>query len=374
MNKRMLSILIYVTCLILCTFSVIYPCTTFILHQRNHLIFGRNLDWITGTGLVMINPRNLEKVALVDPSEKPVKWISKFGSITFNQVGRDLPYGGMNESGLVVEHMTLDKTAYPSKDNRYTIGACQWIQFQLDNYSTIEEVMSSDTLLRIFDAVSNFHFLICDRFGHAVTIEFLNGKMVCHTGKNLPVRVLANSTYEESLSCYNNNGDIQSNRSLYNFCTAAHLTDNPDFAANDSIIDYAFRALHAVNQGLGTKWTIVYDITNMKIYFKVFETPTIVGEKKIFLKQPPYNPITKVVDFKGLDFDCSDAAKVLDLECNYEGAVNQYLVNYSTSMNKKFISKAFTFFKGWGGSIVLKDEEMEYLARYPETFKCVVNK
>jgi choloylglycine hydrolase len=374
MKKRMLSILIYVACLMLCTFSAIYPCTTFVLHHGNKLVFGRNLDWITGTGLAMINPRNLEKVALVDPSEKPVKWISKFGSITFNQVGRDLPYGGMNESGLVVEHMTLDKTVYPSKHNRYAIGACQWIQFQLDNYSTIEEVMSSDTLLRIVDTGSKFHFLICDRFDHAVTIEFLNGKMVCHTGKNLPVRALANSTYEESLSCYNNNGDIQSNRSLYNFCTAAHLTDNPDFTANDSTIDYAFRALHAVNQELGTKWSIVYDITNMKIYFKVFETPTIVGEKKIFLKQPPYDPITKVVDFKGTDFDCSDAAKVLDLDCHHEGAVNQYLVNYSTSINKEFISKAFTFFKGWGGYIVLKDEEMEYLAKYPETFKCVVNK
>jgi len=351
-----------------------YPCTTFVSHNGNSLVFGRNLDWITGTGLVMVNPRNLEKVALVDPSEKPVKWISKFGSITFNQVGRDLPYGGMNESGLVVEHMTLDKTVYPSKDNRYAIGACQWIQFQLDNYSTVEEVMSSDTLLRIVDAGSTFHFLICDRFGHAAAIEFLDGKMICHAGQDLPVRVLANSTYEESMSCYNNNGDIQSNRSLYNFCTAARQTNNPDSAAHDSTVDYAFRALHAVSQGLGTKWSIVYDITNMKIYFQVFETPTIVGDNKIFLKQPPYEPITKVVDFKGLGFDCSDAAKVLDLDCNHEGAVNQYLVNYSTSINKEFISKAFTFFKGWGINIVLKDEEMEYLAKYPESFKCVVKK
>jgi hypothetical protein len=75
-----------------------------------------------------------------------------------------------------------------------------------------------------------------------------------------------------------------------------------------------------------------------------------------------------------LGFDCSDAAKVLDLDCNHEGAVNQYLVNYSTSINKEFISKAFTFFKGWGINIVLKDEEMEYLAKYPESFKCVVKK
>ena len=105
--------------------SNVYPCTTFVLRTDKGLVFGRNLDWITGTGLVLTNPRNLEKIALVDPSEKAIKWVSRFGSITFNQVGRELPYGGMNESGLIVEHMTLDETIYPSKDNRYAIGACQ---------------------------------------------------------------------------------------------------------------------------------------------------------------------------------------------------------------------------------------------------------
>lgn len=369
----MVSILVNAVILIIFICPAVYPCTTFVVHRGNQLVFGRNLDWITGTGLVIVNPRNLEKVALVDPSERPVKWISKFGSITFNQVGRDLPYGGINESGLVVEHMTLDKTVYPSKDDRYAIGACQWIQFQLDNYSTIEEVMGSDTLLRIVDANSKFHFLVCDRFGHAAAIEFLNGRMVSHIGKDLPVEVLANSTYEESLSCYNNNGGTQADRSLYNFCTAARQTNHPDFFADDSTIDHAFRTLSAVSQGPFTKWSIVYDITNMRIYFKIFETPTIVGERKIFLRQPG-EAITKVVNFKELDFSCSRAAKALDLDYNHEGVVNQYFVDYSTGVNRELITKAFTFFKEWGINIELKEEELDYLAKYPESFRCVADK
>lgn len=152
MNKHKLSRLIFVIVLTVLIPQAFYPCTTFVFYQGNRLVFGRNLDWYSGTGLVMVNPRNLEKVALVNPSEKPVKWISKFGSVTFNQIGRELPFGGANESGLVVEHMTLDETVYPSKDNRCAIGAFQWIQFQLDNYSTTEEVINSDTLLRIDDA------------------------------------------------------------------------------------------------------------------------------------------------------------------------------------------------------------------------------
>jgi hypothetical protein len=349
-----------------------YPCTTFVLRTEKGLVFGRNLDWITGTGLVLTNPRNLEKIALVDPSERAIKWVSKFGSITFNQVGRDLPYGGMNESGLIVEHMTLDETIYPSKDNRYAIGACQWIQFQLDNYSTVGEVINSDTLLRIVDASSKFHFLVSDRFGHVASLEFLNGKMICHTGKSLPVESLANSTYEKSLECFNKNGDTKSNLSLYNFSTAAKRIEGFKSFGSDSTIKQAFDILGAVNQGLGTKWSIVYDLSDMRIYFKVFETPTIIGEQKIFLKQPGIADI-KYVDFKDFDFYCTKTPKALDLNFDKAGNMSPHFFEYSSSINKDFISKAFTFFKGWGININLTEGEIESLSKYPESFKCLTN-
>jgi len=32
---------------------VAYPCTTFVLRQQDKIVFGRNLDWITGSGLLM---------------------------------------------------------------------------------------------------------------------------------------------------------------------------------------------------------------------------------------------------------------------------------------------------------------------------------
>jgi Linear amide C-N hydrolases, choloylglycine hydrolase family len=364
---------LFVVCILaMFTFSTVFPCTTFVLRQGNRIIFGRNLDWYSGTGLVIVNPRNIEKVAIVNPSEKAIKWVSKFGSITFNQVGRELPFGGINESGLVVEHMTLDETVYPAKDNRYAIGAFQWIQYQLDNYSTIEEVINSDTFLRIEDN-SKIHFLICDRSGNSAAIEFLNGKMVYLAGKDLPVSALANSTYEESLRCYKTNGNTLSNPSLYHFCTAAKQISGAH-SSNDSTIDYTFRTLNMVSQALFTKWSIVYDITNMRIYFKVFETPTIVGESKIFTKQPPYDPITKVIDFKGMDFNCFGVVKVFDINSNHDNDVNQYFIPYSTEVNKEFINMAFTFYKGWGLPIELKEDDLNSLAKYPESFRCIGDK
>ena len=369
MKPPKLSINLVTVILLIFTYSIAYPCTTFVLERGNKIVFGRNLDWITGSGLIMTNPRNVNKTALVDPAEKAIEWISKYGSMTFNQIGRDLPYGGINEAGLVVEHMTLEQTQYPSKDDRYAICANQWIQFQLDNYSTIAEVISSDSILRIVDATSKYHFLICDRFGNVATIEFLDGKMVSHMQNSLPVPVLANSTYSSSLDCYKTEGNTDSNRSLYNFSTAAHNLQEYKASSNDSLVNDAFHILESVSQGVGTKWSIVYDITNMRIYFKIFETATIVGEQKIFMKQPGQAEI-KFVDFKNFDFDCSKNAKVLDLNEDFSGAVDNQFINYSTEINNEYITKAFTFFRDWGFNLNIGSEQIDYLAKYPESFVC----
>jgi choloylglycine hydrolase len=198
--------------------------------------------------------------------------------------------------------------------------------------------------------------------------------MVCHTGKDLPVPALANSTYEESISCFNNNSDTQSNPSLLHFCTAAKEIDHSGSIAGDSTIDHAFHTLNMVSQELFTKWSIVYDITNMRIYFKVFETPVIDGEKKIFTKQPPYDPTTKIIDFKGMDFNRSDMVKVFDINSNQDKKIDKYFIPYSTDINKEFINKAFTFYKGWGLNIELSEDDINSLAKYPESFKSVAVK
>jgi len=369
MKQKRLLIISFIIILLNLIHSIVYPCTTFVIRQNDKIVFGRNLDWITGSGLLMTNSRNVKKTALIDPSEKPIEWITKYGSMTFNQIGRDLPYGGINETGLVVEHMTLEQTQYPTKDDRYAISANQWIQFQLDNYSTIAEVISSDTLLRIVDATSKYHYLICDRLGNVATIEFLDGKMVSHIQNSLPIPVLANSTYKNSIECYKTDGNTDSNRSLYNFSTAAHKIQENKKSSNDSILNDAFEILKSVSQGVGTKWSIVYDITNMKIYFKIFETPVIVGEQKIFMKQPGQAEL-KFINFKNFDFNCSKNVKVFNLNKNSSGAVDNQFINYSTEINKEYITEAFTFFKDWGFNLNIGSEQIDYLAKYPESFLC----
>ena len=142
-----------------------FACTTFCINKNGHIVFGRNYDWMTGAGIVFTNQKGLYKISSETGDGKTIDWISKYGSITFNQYGKEFPTGGMNEKGLVVEIMWLNETEYPGADNRASVNVLQWVQYQLDNASTIEEVIASNAKLRITGKGTPLHYLVADAAG-----------------------------------------------------------------------------------------------------------------------------------------------------------------------------------------------------------------
>ena len=129
--------------------ETVWACTTFLIHKNGKYAFGRNYDWVTDVGIVCTNLRGLVKNSPPINGQPTTTWVSKYGSITFNQYGKEFPTGGMNEKGLVVEMMWLEGSKYPEPDQRAELGVLQWIQYQLDNCSTIEEVIATDSKVRI---------------------------------------------------------------------------------------------------------------------------------------------------------------------------------------------------------------------------------
>ncbi len=197
-------------------------CSTFVLKSGKNLVFGRNYDWDVGAGYVMVNKRNLAKKAIrfSDTTSEPAQWVSKYGSITFNQYGKEYPMGGMNETGLVLEVMWLQQIEFPEPDARPTLDELQWVQYQLDTASSVRDVIRSDASIRISPNSQPIHFLLSDKTGEAATIEFLDGKMVYHSGSTLPVKALTNSTYTESMEYLKGHkgfGGGQGNRHLRAF-------------------------------------------------------------------------------------------------------------------------------------------------------------
>lgn len=331
-------------------------CTTFCLKNGHNIVVGKNYDFYSGVGHLVLNKRNIQKTSYPTPDGKPVTWIARYGSISFNQFGKEFPCGGMNEKGLVVESMWLDQTEYPGRDARRGMFELQWIQYQLDNAESVAEVLASDTLVRISRMSAPIHFLIADAQGNTAIIEFMDGKTVVHTGDELTHCALANSPYTESASYFesisNSAEDMKTaaNHSNNRFSKAAAMTqefeDQPE-------IDYAFSVLDAVRQGDFTQWNIVYDITSKTIHYKTKN-----------------NPETRKVSVLNFDFSCESPSVFHGID-NPVAAEDKFLV-YSYEKNRETIFAAFDALDKvpeLHGVIPSKDER-EILARYPESVEC----
>jgi penicillin V acylase-like amidase (Ntn superfamily) len=177
------SKLMIIIILLLVTSIPTHACSAFCMGDSSYLIAAKNYDYGFGSGLIIVNKRGITKTAFTE--DKPASWISRYGSITFNQYGRELPNGGMNEAGLVVEVLWLNGTRYPDPDSRPSLNAMQWIQYQLDNSSTVNQVIASDSKIRISDIGSvQVHYFMCDSSGNAAIIEFLDASK-----SSIPARI-----------------------------------------------------------------------------------------------------------------------------------------------------------------------------------------
>jgi penicillin V acylase-like amidase (Ntn superfamily) len=353
LHYRALALSLFLMPAALCP-SPARACTAFALRTEDAWIVGKNYDWSVGEGLVIVNKRGVAKVAC--PADTPAHWTSEYGSITFNQYGRELPTGGMNEAGLVVESLWLGAAAYPAPDSRATVSDLQWIQYQLDTAESVDEVVASDAVIRINpDPAAPLHFFVCDAQGDCAAIEFLDGRMVVHTGSDMPYRALTNNTYAESeafargLANQPIGPGSEDALSLKHFVWAARDVAEFDPATAPSPVDYAFGAL-AKTAGPRTQWRIVYDAGDGQIYFLTRDNPTI-----------------RSFDTDTFDFACGSPVVVLDMSAAGAGDVAAGFKAYSRQANLDLIRAAFSKTEFLAG---VPDEARVRLACYPESLRC----
>jgi penicillin V acylase-like amidase (Ntn superfamily) len=219
------------------------------------------------------------------------------------------------EKGLVVAQMHFRTSKYPPADNRKAIHCLQLMQYQLDVSSTINDVIASDAILRISDEMPvGVHFLVCDKDGNIATIEFIDSKLVCHTGETLSITLLQNQAYDisyeyqkkfkgfggDQITPRKNGNDIHWSDDSIQLCqnetymVSANRMKNYDHSK--SIIENAFDVLYSVGDNL-TLWSSVFDITNMKVHFENNKHNEII-----------------TIDFKDFSFEDSAKSKILDIQ------------------------------------------------------------
>ena len=100
--------------------------------------------------------------------------------------------------GLYTHEMTLLGTRFPEDDERPRMFMMQWMQYQLDNYASVEEVLSNLSTI-VLDGWT-WPFFVSDREGNTAAIEFVDGDLNVYTGDSMPIPVLCNNAYPEELA------------------------------------------------------------------------------------------------------------------------------------------------------------------------------
>ena len=334
------------------TTNASYACTTACFQGRRGPIITKSYDWHTSEGLVIVNKAGVRKSAFTLGTDKPAEWTSKYASITFNQYGREMPNGGMNTAGLVVEVMWLAETETPPPDARPSISELQWIQYQLDNCSNIGEVIRSAPRLRVDKIYGAVHYLACDKAGACAALEYLRGKLVVTTGDRLTAPVLANDTYERSqayLKTHRGFGGTQSPqhtaRSLDRFTRAADY--NRQYAGQATVTG-GFKLLDRVSQGQFTVWQLVYEPQALLAHFRTRDQRHI-----------------KTIDLRQIDPSCAAPVQVFDMNSPLMGDVSRHTQTYQVAHNRRLISRSLSKLRGMPSFLQL------VVAGYPEQTTCL---
>ena len=317
-------------------------CTTFMLSRGGVPVVGKSYDWYMGQGLVIVNKRGVAKQSLpVKPDDHPARWVSRHASVTFNQYGREFPAGGMNDAGLVVEVMWLDSSEYERADGRPVLNELQWIQYQLDSFATVAEMMAAAPALRVSPVYARVHYLACDRSGACAAFEHIGGKQVVTPG----ARALTNHTYAESVAWAAKQGPPPSGAgSLPRFARAARQAEA---APSGDPVTAAFTLLDGVRWS-ESQWNIVYDPVHLRVSFRTRVSRAI-----------------KTLDLSKLDASCAKPPVLVDIDADAGGDVAGRLRPYDTSANRSLIERSVRRIRGQ-----LPPGAVDMMVAYPAALAC----
>lgn len=307
--------------------QIVYPCSSFVLKNERSIFLGKNFDWTFDKGHLIKNLRYVTKVAYYTHNGQPATWTSKYGSVTFNQNGKEMPYGGMNEKGLVVEMLWLEDTKFNINDDKSYVNELEWIQYQLDNFPTVSEVTAAIDQLKIYPIKGKIHYLIADETGKSIIVEYLDGKPVVFEKDDNTCQAITNKTVVHSTKYIDNLNGIPKRNTSETFRyhqlekQIKKLQKENDFSEKAA---FQMLAHVAIKKGsFKTVWSIVYDIRNRSITFF-----THSNQKK------------KTINLQNLNF--SDKVTHFDLNQDSEISLDKKLKPYSPIENLSMMTASLT--------------------------------
>lgn len=176
----------------------------------NRITTGRSMDWfMTTNASIWIFPAGMSRNGAA--GENSVNWTSKYGSV-ITAMYEAAVVDGINSQGLVGNFLYLSGSNYGKRDlsiPAISVGA--WLQYFFDNYATVDEaakdLYTSDgkeklqvvTAELIPGEPSLGHLSLTDPSGDNLIIEYLDGVLTVHHGKQYTV-MTNNPSYQQQLA------------------------------------------------------------------------------------------------------------------------------------------------------------------------------
>ncbi|UCE42964.1 MAG: linear amide C-N hydrolase [Candidatus Aminicenantes bacterium] len=233
-----------------------WACTCFSAKTEQGIqILGRNFDWNDHPALLLFTdpPKRYASVSMVDisylgyaKSDSPEK---NPGGLFRSPL---LPFDGMNEQGLAVGMMALPTAKAPQDPKKQTVSSLLIIRMMLDYAKNVEEAIAIIENFNIdFQGGPPLHYIITDRSGKSVVVEFVNHKISVlrntHPWQVVTNFIMTGLSQENSLaSCWRYKKVWET---LENQVTMASLSN-------------ALSLLKDVSQS-NTIWSAVYDTSSL---------------------------------------------------------------------------------------------------------------
>ena len=283
------------------------------------VITGRTMDWPYdfNTHFYVI-PRGEKNEGLPGGHS----WTSKFGVVV--AAGAANPGGpingvfdGMNEKGLGGNMLYLAETDFGPEptSGKPKVSWTAWLQYVLSNFSTVSEAVEAMKSEPVYLVPVGFgpggaghptvHLSLSDPSGDSAILEYLNGKLVIHHGRQY--QVMTNSpTYDQqlTLNSYWSRQDGSkflpgSHASEDRFVRASYyLSKLPDTDQARQQVAGVFSVMRNISVPWGTidpnhpnlaptYWRTVLDHTRKVYYFESALSPSVVA---VDLKQIDFAP------------------------------------------------------------------------------------
>lgn len=221
----------------------------------------------------------------------------------------------MNEKGLVANMLWLAGTQYPEQTGaKRLLSVAAWVQYFLDNFASVEEAvqaMQTDPITVVSSHIpgthhfATLHLSLSDARGDSAVLEYLDGQLVIHHGRQYQV-MTNDPTFDEQLAIQNYWAEIGgttflpgTNRAADRFARASfYIHAIPKTSLAELADAQVLSVLNNVSVPMGittpgqpnipnTRWRTVADQTILRYYYQDVRTPNAFW---VDLKQADFKP------------------------------------------------------------------------------------